>query len=123
MEFTKSRQADTEKMRALIAIKIVHTTIWAAIVACIATVPIAALRHDFRLAAALSAVVWLECGVLAANRGKCPLTNLAEKCSNARQPNFDIYLPRWIARWNKVIFGLVFAIVEVLALGVWLRAR
>ena len=26
-----------------------------------------------------------------------------------RRPNFDIYLPSWLARYNKQIFGSLFA--------------
>jgi hypothetical protein len=38
----------------------------------------------------------------------------------ARAPNFDIYLSRWLARWNKELFGTLFV------LGVaytWIRWR
>ncbi len=111
------------RSRALTAIKISHTAIWMAMVACIAAIPVAAWLRDFRVAAALSAVVWLECGALAANSGRCPLTNLAEKYTSRRHPNFDIYLPRWLARWNKAIFGTIFVVNELLALGLWLRGR
>ena len=92
-------------------------------VACIAGIPFAAWLRDFRVVAALSAVVWLECGALAVNRGRCPLTDLAEKYTVRRDPNFDIYLPRWLARYNKTIFGAIFAFGELFALGRWLSGR
>jgi len=107
--------------RALVLIKIVHTLVWALVVACIAAIPMAAWRHRWQLAAALSAVVWLECALIAANRGRCPLTNVAGRFTANREANFDIYLPMWLARWNKVIFGTIFACNEVAALVLWLR--
>lgn len=63
----------------------------------------------FSWARGLSLVVLTECVVLAANRGRCPLTGVAARYSEDRQPNFDIYLPIWLARYNKWIFGALFA--------------
>lgn len=109
----------SQQEHVLSAIKTLHTAIWAVMVACILTIPIAAWLHRFPLAAALSAVVWLECGLLAINKGRCPITNVAARFTTDRQPNFDIYLPVWFARWNKVIFGTLFAIGEFALLGMW----
>ncbi len=113
----------SQQEHALSAIKTLHTAIWAVMVACILTIPWAAWVHRFRLAAALSAVVWLECGLLAINRGRCPITNVAARYTADREPNFDIYLPVWLARWNKEIFGTLFAIGEIALLVLWLRLK
>jgi hypothetical protein len=51
---------------------------------------------------------WVECLILAANRGRCPLTGVAARYTEQRTDNFDIYLPLWLARWNKAIFGVIF---------------
>jgi hypothetical protein len=37
-------------------------------------------------------------------------------------PNFDIYLPRWMARYNKQIFGTLFVLGGLFALAKWLLA-
>ncbi len=93
---------------SLRAIKLVHTVVWAFIAGAIIALPIAAWRAAFGWAAALFALVSIELVVLAANRGSCPLTAVAARHTADRQPNFDIYLPAWLARWNKVIFGALF---------------
>ena len=35
---------------------------------------------------------------------------------------FDIYLPVWLAEWNKVIFGSLFGLNCLIVLGEWLIA-
>jgi hypothetical protein len=35
---------------------------------------------------------------------------IAARYTSDRSANFDIYLPRWIARYNKEIFGSLFAV-------------
>lgn len=42
------------------------------------------------------------------NRGRCPLTDVAARHTADRQDNFDIYLPVWLARYNKLIFGALY---------------
>jgi hypothetical protein len=38
-------------------------------------------------------MVLIECIILAANQGRCPLTGLAAGYTEQRTANFDIYLP------------------------------
>jgi hypothetical protein len=61
----------------------------------------------------------MECGVLALNRGRCPLTGLAARYTDDRADNFDIYLPAFIARHNKVIFGTLFVFGVAVLLWRW----
>jgi len=51
------------------------------------------------------------------------LTDLASRYTPARTDNFDIYLPLWLARRNKTIFGTLFAVGELFALGQRLFSR
>ena len=62
---------------------------------------------------AIFALVWLEVAVLAANDLHCPLTAIAARHTGDRAPNFDIFLPECLARWNKHIFGTLFAVAEL----------
>ena len=103
----------------LTAIKLLHTLIWAFLAATILTLPILAILRRFRWAAILSIVVLVECCVLAVNGGRCPLTDLAARYTLDRGPNFDIYLPAWLAEHNKVIFGSLFVIGELVFLWCW----
>jgi hypothetical protein len=59
----------------LTAIKLLHTVIWAFLAASILALPVAGVVQRFRWAAILSVIVLLECGVLAANGGRCPLSD------------------------------------------------
>ena len=92
----------------LIAIKVVHTVVWAFFVGCIFAIPVMGWLGRFRTAWILSVVVSGECLALAANRGRCPLTHLAAQFTSDRHLGFDIYLPGWVARWNKELFGSIF---------------
>ena len=92
-------------------------------VACIVAVPIAAQVRHFRAAAIFSGVVLVECLILAVNGCRCPLTNLAGVFTEERADNFDIYLPLWLARHNKLIFGSLFVAGEIFAVVRWFRFR
>jgi hypothetical protein len=107
---------------ALLAIKLLHTAIWLFFVACIVAIPIAGARGRFRSALLLIAVVLIECAVLALNRLRCPLTNLAARYTGNRSDNFDIYLPLWLARHNKTIFGTLFMLGSIFVAVQWLTS-
>ena len=91
--------------------------------ASILALPALALLRRFRWAALITALILLECAVLALNGGRCPLTDLAARYTSHRAANFDIYLPLWLAEHNKTIFGTLFVVGEMLFLGCWLRVR
>ena len=108
----------------LTAIKLLHTVIWALLAGCILALPVLAVIRRFRWAAIITVVVLLECAVLAVNRGRCPLTDVAATYTADRASNFDIYLPNWLAERNKTIFGTLFVVSELIVLWCWLkRAR
>lgn len=103
----------------LVTIKVLHTVVWVFFVACIVSIPLASMLRRLRWAEVLVGIVFLECGVLAFNKGRCPLTNVARRYTDDYRANFDIYLPEWLARHNKVLFGILFA-VDLLYLA-WQR--
>jgi uncharacterized membrane protein len=107
---------------SLVAIRILHTIIWAFFAGCIIALPIAGLLRRFRLGAILTGLVLVECAVLAVNRGRCPLTDIAARFTAERADNFDIYLPLWLAHYNKTIFGALFVAGEILLLGCWVAS-
>ena len=106
----------------MIGIKLLHTAIWLFFAGCIVAIPIAGAWSEFRWAAILIGLVLVECAVLAVNRGACPLTDLASRYTEDRKDNFDIYLPLWLARHNKTIFGTLFVAGGLFVLGRWLIA-
>lgn len=103
----------------MVGIKLLHTAIWLFFAGCIVAIPVVAARHQFRHVAALTGLVLVECLVIEVNRGRCPLTDLAGRYTGERADNFDIYLPLWLARHNKTIFGTLFAFGELFVLWCW----
>jgi hypothetical protein len=103
----------------LIAIKLLHTVVWALLAGCILALPVLAAKRRFAWCGILTVIILVECGVLALNRGRCPLTDLAARYTHNRADNFDIYLPLWLARHNKQIFGGLFVVNELIVL--WFR--
>ena len=105
---------------ALLALKLVHTAVWAFLVCCILALPLTAWQHPFGWTAWLVLIVLAECLLLALNRGRCPLTEIAYRLTDDRSPAFDIFLPRWLARYNKETFGTLFVLNGLAALWMWL---
>jgi hypothetical protein len=97
--------ATATQRRALIAIKLLHTSIWGLHAACVVALPLLATLHLFRWAVILMVPVVLEVGVLAINRNRCPLRKWAERYIDDRSPNYDIYLQVWLAANTKLLFA------------------
>ena len=105
------------------AIKLLHTAIWAFLATSILALPVVGMLRRFRWAAILTAIVLVECGVLAVNGGRCPLSDFATRFTLNRRSNFDIYLPIWLAQHNKLVFGWLLVAGELVVVGCWLRQR
>jgi hypothetical protein len=110
---------EARRIAVLAWIKLAHTVVWFFIAGCVIAIPVAGAMHEFRWAAVLTSVVLLECAVLAVNRGRCPLTDVAGRYTEVRADNFDIYLPVWLARNNKALFGTLFMVGELFVLWKW----
>jgi hypothetical protein len=108
---------------ALRAIKVLHTVAWAIFAGCILALPLAAWRRNFTAAAWLIAIVLFEVFVLLGNRFRCPLTDVAARYTDDRRDNFDIYLPLWVARYNKQIFGTLFVAGILFTWLMWRSSR
>ena len=106
-------------IEALRAIKVLHTLIWAFFASCIVAIPIVAWARKFDVAIVLIAVVFVEVLVVAFNSFACPLTAVAGRYTEDRRDNFDIYLPEWLARYNKTIFGLLYAGGLIFTAALW----
>lgn len=104
---------------ALRAVKVVHTIVWAFFAGCILLIPYFAWRRQIEIASVLIAIVTIEVAVLFANRMRCPLTGVAGRYTDDRRDNFDIYLPLWLARHNKLILGALFGAGVVYTLVQW----
>src|SRR5688500_2166728 len=116
---SKFSQITVSAPAALRAVKMVHTLAWALFAGCIVALPIVAWKRHFLAAAILIAIVPAAVLVLLATRFRCPLTAVAARYTDDRRDNFDIYLPLWIARYNKQIFGTLFVAGILFTLVVW----
>jgi hypothetical protein len=99
----------------LTLIKIIHTLIW--------------VFFNFIVFYMLYAVIinkldnWLWIGytfmilegiILLIFKFFCPLTIMARKYSGSTKDNFDIYLPNWLAKYNKLIYSGIMVVIIIL---------
>ncbi len=105
---------------SLRTVKVIHTIAWAFFAACILVLPVIAWQGDFAVAAALIGIVLIEVLILLVNGMHCPLTAVAARFTDDRRDNFDIYLPLWLARYNKLIFGSLFVAGTAFTLARWM---
>lgn len=101
----------------LTVIKLVHTVIWGFFVCAIFYVLYSGIADRITVYTWIAiAMVVLEGLVLLIFKMFCPLTLLARKYSDSTKDNFDIFLPNWLARYNKVIFTLIFLLGVLIVL-------
>jgi hypothetical protein len=96
----------------LIAIKIIHTIIWLFFNLVLFYMAYAVIVDK------IDKYVWIgialiigEGLVLLAYKKMCPLTIMARKYSDSNNANFDIYLPNWLAKYNKLIYTTFFVLI------------
>ena len=100
-----------EESYILVAIKSIHSLIWVVFVWMITYILWSGISGNITLYSWLAAAaVICESLVLLIFKGSCPLTKIARKYSDSPKSNFDIYLPEWLAKYNKQIFGTLFCI-------------
>jgi hypothetical protein len=91
--------------------KTLHTAVWAFFVAAVLTVLHSGITNNITVYTCIaSGLVAAEGLVLLAFKGHCPLTLIARKYSTSTADNFDIFLPVWLARYNKLLFSVLYAI-------------
>jgi hypothetical protein len=98
-------------MQQLTVIKIIHTIIWLFFNVVIFYLLYAVIinKIDIWVWICVGLVV-LEIITLLAFKWFCPLTVWARKYSDSEKDNFDIYLPEWLAKYNKLIYGSIFTL-------------
>lgn len=113
--------ASRAEIRSLRTIKVIHTIVWAFFAGSIVAIPVLAWLDDYRAALLFIGIVLVEVVVLVINGMRCPLTGVAARYTDDRRDNFDIYLPEWLARYNKLIFGLLYIAGILFTLARWVR--
>jgi hypothetical protein len=107
------------QIHSLRTVKLLHTAAWTFFAGCIVLIPVAAWYERYVAVLVMAGFVFIETLMLALNDWKCPLTRVAARYTQDRNDNFDIYLPLWLARYNKEIFGPLFVLGLVFALARW----
>jgi uncharacterized BrkB/YihY/UPF0761 family membrane protein len=107
-------QGNTSKMKdtnKLLLIKSIHTLIWLFFNVVIFYLLYAVIvnKIDKWVWICISLVV-TEGLVLLLSKMFCPLTIIARKYSDSTKDNFDIFLPNWLAKYNKLIYTSIFGI-------------
>lgn len=99
----------------LVILKIVHTLIWIFFNLVLFYLAYAAITNSIDI------WVWIGIGlivcegiVLLVFGNMCPLTVMARKYSDSAKDNFDIYLPNWLAKYNKLIYTSFFVAICIL---------
>lgn len=59
-------------------------------------------------------LILMEGLILLIFRANCPLTLMARRYSNSNKENFDIFLPNWLAKYNKLIYISLLLIALIL---------
>ena len=96
----------------LTLIKTIHTAIWI-----FYNVVIFYLLYAV-IAGKIDKWIWIGLGVflfeaiiLLIFKMKCPLTIIARRYSDSGKDNFDIYIPNWLAKHNKMIYLSILVII------------
>lgn len=115
MELKKEPKKIKIIMTKLTAIKLVHTIIWLFFNLVLFYLLYAALTNkiDKWVWTGISCIL-LEGMVLLLFKNKCPLTIIARKYSDSSRDNFDIFLPNWLAKNNKLIYTSLFIITMLM---------
>jgi hypothetical protein len=96
----------------LTTIKIIHTIIWLFFNVVLFYMAYAVIINK------IDKYVWMGIALISGEglvllifKKICPLTIMARKYSDSTKDNFDIYLPNWLAKYNKLIYTTFFIII------------
>ena len=102
---------------ALLFIKLLHTAVWSFFVFIIFYVVHSGISGK------ITPFTWISIGLVVGEglilllfKMFCPITLIARKYSDSKKENFDIFLPNWLAKYNKIIFTTIYLIGVLLVL-------
>lgn len=98
-------------------VKTIHTFVWAIMASAVLYVVYCGLTDS------LNPLLWVSIGLivleglaLLMNKWSCPITSIAKRHTEDRKDNFDIYLPNFIAKYNKTVFIILFILGIILVI-------
>jgi hypothetical protein len=103
--------------KKLLIIKIFHSFLWVIIVFFIGYIWYAGLFNKINNFLWISITIVISEGIiLISNKGRCPITNLATYYVTKSEPGFDIFLPKWFAKYNIPFFSIIAILGIILVL-------
>jgi len=97
--------------KKIFVIKSIHSILFFFMVFCLFYILYCAISRTYDWTLLIAAgVIALNGLSLVFNRGRCPLTTLAEKCGAEKGSVTDIFLTAWCARYVFKFFTVLFAI-------------
>jgi hypothetical protein len=98
-------------------IKTLHTFIWLVMTLSVFYIGYSVIRMEFNTLFYVALIlITSEIIVILVNSWKCPLTSVARRHTDDEAPNFDIFLPRIIAQYNKEIFTVILLLIVIVYL-------
>ena len=97
--------------KKLLIIKIFHTIIWIIFVFMICYIIYTGINNKINIFTYIFIIaVAIEGIILLIFKWKCPMTIIARRYTDDPNINFDIFLPKIIAKYNKIIFSVLYII-------------
>lgn len=104
-----------DNAQKLVLIKILHTAIWVFFNVVLIYLFYAVFTNQIGWLFWLGIIAYVsEFLILLLYGWNCPLTFWARRYSDSERDNFDIYLPNWIAKYNKTIYSILMIILIIL---------
>lgn len=96
-------------------VKLVHTAVWIFFNVVIFYLAYAVIVNKINEFVWIGiAMIVLEGITLLIFKKSCPLTLVARRYSDSPKDNFDIFLPNWLAKYNKLIYTTIFVIIMLM---------
>ena len=101
----------------MLFIKLLHTAIWVFF-----NIVIFYMLHAVTIGT-IDRWLWVGYGFIGAEaitlllfKFYCPLTVWARRYSDSQAANFDIFLPEWLAKYNKLIYTGIMIVILILTI-------
>lgn len=97
-------------------VKTIHSLIWLIMVLAIFYILYAGITNHFDIYFFISmSLMVVEGIILIINRGACPLTLLSKNLKSDYCEGDDIFLPRWLAVHNRLVFTSILVVGLVIS--------
>lgn len=104
-----------KKETKLTIVKVVHTIIWVCFNVVIFYMLYAAIANKLDIYMLIGyCLLFAEGVILLICNFFCPLTIIARRYSDSANENFDIYLPEWLAKYNKRIYTSIVLVIIII---------